>query len=214
MVDFNALNQAVIDQDSDKTYELTQQALEANIPPNEILSNGLIPGLSRVGELFEIGEYFLPELIVSGDAVLRSMELLEPFLSKQEGTLGGKYLIGTVQGDLHEIGKNIVVMMLKGNGWKVTDLGIDVSPQDFCSELKKNDYDILGMSSLLTMTMPKVAETIKAIKTTGLRDKIKIMVGGAPTDQKWANKIGADGWADDASRAVKVAAALKNLGRS
>jgi 5-methyltetrahydrofolate--homocysteine methyltransferase len=215
MFDFNAINQAVIDQNIERTYDLTRQAIKADVSPNDILSKGLVPGLARVGDLFEKGEYFLPELIVSGDAVMRSMELLAPILDKQEMKLGGKFLIGTVKDDLHEIGKNIVIMMLKGNGWEVNDLGMNVSSEAFCSELRENNYDLIGISALLTMTMPNVADTIKAIRTAGLRDNIKILVGGAPTSQKWANEIGADGWAADASQAVKVAASLlKSLNRS
>jgi len=117
-------------------------------------------------------------------------------------------LIGTAQGDVHDIGKNIVIMMLKGNGWEVTDLGVDVSSEEFCSAVEEGDFDILGMSSLLTMTMTNSAKTIDALKTAGLRDKVKVMVGGAPVTQEWADKIGADGYAPDASTAVKLAVAL------
>jgi len=120
----------------------------------------------------------------------------------------GKYAIGTVRGDVHDIGKNIVIMMLKGNGWEVTDLGVDVPPEDFCSAVKEGDYQILGMSALLTTTMPTAVDTIEALKTARLRDKVKIMVGGAPTSKAWADKIGADGYASDAAEAVIVAEAL------
>ncbi len=174
----------------------------------EILDEGLISGIKEVGELFGRGEYFLPELLVSGEAMLGALELLEPLLSKGETPFVGKCLIGTVQGDVHDIGKNIVIMMLKGNGWEVTDLGVDVSLEDFCSAVDKGDFQVLGMSALLTMTMSAAAKTIEALKAAGLRDKVKIMVGGAPTTQEWANEIGADAYAPDAPTAAKVAAVL------
>lgn len=208
MVNLNEISKGIIDGDRNAVLELTKAALDANVPAKEILNNGLIPGLKKVGDLFETGDYFLPELLISGDAASGAVELLEPVLSKGDIPPVGKYLIGTVQGDVHDIGKNIVIMMLKGNGWEVTDLGVDVSPEEFCSAVDKGDFDILGMSSLLTMTMPNTAKTINALKTAGLRDRVKVMVGGAPVTQEWADKIGADGYAPDASAAVKIAVAL------
>lgn len=208
MVNLNEISKGIIDGDRNAVLELTKAALDANVPAKEILNNGLIPGLKKVGDLFETGDYFLPELLISGEAALRAVELLEPVLSKGDAPPAGKYLIGTAQGDVHDIGKNIVIMMLKGNGWEVTDLGVDVSSEEFCSAVDKGDFDILGMSSLLTMTMPNTAKTINALKTAGLRDRVKVMVGGAPVTQEWADKIGADGYAPDASAAVKIAVAL------
>ena len=199
--------------DRDAAFELTKIALAANVPAYEILDKSLIPGLQKVGDLFGKGEYFLPELIVSGDAVSKTLELLEPILSKEGTPSMGKFLIGTVQGDVHDLGKNIVVMMLKGNGWKVTDLGVDVSPEDFCSAVDEGDFQILGLSSLLTMTMPNTASTIEVLKAAGLRDKVKIMVGGAPVTPDWADKIGADAYAKDGPTAAKVAAALVGKSR-
>lgn len=208
MVNLNEISKGIIDGDSSAVLELTRKALDANVPAKEILNKGLIPGLKKVGDLFEAGEYFLPELLISGETASRAVELLEPVLTEGDIPPAGKYLIGTVQGDVHDIGKNIVIMMLKGNGWEVTDLGVDVSPEEFCSAVDKGDFDILGMSSLLTMTMPNTAKTINALKTAGLREKVKVMVGGAPVTQEWADKIGADGYAPDASAAVKIAVAL------
>ena len=208
MVNLNEISKAIIEGNRDVVLELTKAALDANVPAKEILNNGLIPGLKKVGDLFETGEYFLPELLISGDAASRAVELLQPVLSKGDTPPAGKYLIGTVQGDVHDIGKNIVIMMLKGNGWEVTDLGVDVSPEEFCSVVDKGDFDILGMSSLLTTTMPDTAKTIDALKAAGLRDRVKVMVGGAPVTQEWADKIGADGYAPDAPTAVKIAVAL------
>ena len=212
MVNLEELSKAVIAGDMDAASELTKKALATGIPASEILNKGLVPGLQKVGDLFEAGEYFLPELIVSGDAVSQALELLAPMLDKEDASYMGKYLIGTVQGDVHDLGKNIVIMMLQGNGWEVTDLGVDVSPEEFCAAVEKGDFQILGMSSLLTMTMPNAASTIEALNTAGLRDRVKIMVGGAPTTPEWAEKIGADAHAKDGPTAAKVAAAL--LGKS
>lgn len=202
------LSQAVVAGDIDAAEELTKKAIESNIPVADILNKGLVPGLRRVGELFERGEYYLPELIVSGDAVAKALEYLEPLMKKQGASYRGRYLIGTVQGDVHDLGKNIVIMMLRGNGWEVTDLGVDVSPEEFCTSVSSGDYDIVGLSSLLTMTMLNAARTIEALKAAGLRGKVKIMVGGAPTTAAWAAQIGADAHAKDGPMAAIVAAKL------
>lgn len=208
MIDFNELNKSVIEGNATKVRELTKAALDDKGLAKEILDKGLIPGIRKVGNLFEAGEYFLPELIVSGEAMMAALELLEPLLSKGDIPRTGKYLIGTVQGDVHSIGKNIVTMMLKANGWGVTDLGVDIAPEDFCSAVREGDFQILGMSSLLTTTMTNGGKTIEALKAAGLRDKVKVMVGGAPVTKEWADKIGADAYAADGSAAVKLAAAL------
>jgi 5-methyltetrahydrofolate--homocysteine methyltransferase len=208
MVNFEELSKTIISGDADTAFELTKKALEENVPANEILDKGLVPGLQKVGDLFEKGEYFLPELIVSGDAVAKALELLEPILIKEKTSHMGKYLIGTVQGDVHDLGKNIVIMMLRGNGWEVTDLGVDISPEEFCEAVEKGNFQVLGMSALLTMTMTNAAKTIEALKAAGLRDKVKVMVGGAPTTPDWAEEIGADAHAKDGPNAAKKAAAL------
>ena len=208
MINLEDLSRAVIQGDSDASLLLTQKALDENIPANQILEKGLIPGLQQIGDLFESGESFLPELIVSGDAVSKALELLDPILGREGASFMGKYLIGTVKGDIHDLGKNIVIMMLKGNGWKVTDLGVDVSPDDFCAAVEKENYQVIGLSSLLTMTMPNVAKVIEALKKAGLREKVKVMVGGAPTTAEWAEKIGADAHAKDGPGAARVAAGL------
>lgn len=208
MVDFAQLAQAVIRGDNDAAYALTEKALAENVPARQILERGLVPGLQQVGDLFESGEYFLPELIVSGDAVSKALTLLEPILGQAETPFMGKYLIGTVKGDIHDLGKNIVIMMLKGNGWEVTDLGVDIAPEAFCAAVKEGDYQILGLSCLLTMTMSQAEKTIEMITSAGLRDRIKVMVGGAPTTPEWARRIGADVHAKDGPTAAKAAAAL------
>jgi len=208
MVNLQGISKAITEGDGEATFKLTKKALATNIPAEEILDKGVIPSLETVGDLFGKGEYFLPELIVSGEAAAVALEMLEPILTKGNAASKGKVAIGTVEGDVHNIGKNIVIMMLKGNGWAVTDLGVDVSPDDFCLAVAKGDFQILGLSSLLTTTMAYSAKTIEALKAAGLRDKIKVMVGGAPVTQEWADKIGADAYAKDGPAAVKVAAAL------
>jgi 5-methyltetrahydrofolate--homocysteine methyltransferase len=161
-----------------------------------------------VGNSFEKGEIYLPELLMAGDAMKASLELLRPELATKGAAYAGRYAIGTVQGDLHDIGKNIVILMLEGNGWEVTDLGIDVAPEQFCDVVKSGDFDILGLSALLTFTMPKMADTISALKEAGLRSKIKVMVGGAPVTPAFAQQIGADAYARDAVEAVAIAKSL------
>ncbi|MEA3253921.1 MAG: corrinoid protein [Chloroflexota bacterium] len=207
-MNLDELTKAVIEGDSDMATELTMKALKVNIPAQKILTEGLIPGIHKVGDLFGAGEYFLPELLVSGEAMSTAVEILEPELAKSDVPPKGRFLIGTVQGDVHDIGKNIVIMMMKGNGWEVTDLGVDVTPEAFCSAVKEGDYDILGLSALLTMTMPALVQTLEGLKAVDLRDKVKVIVGGAPITQEWADKAGFDGYASDASEAVKVAASL------
>ncbi len=208
MIDFKELSKAVVEGETELTVDLTRKALDEGIAAKVVLDEGIIPGLKKTGELFENGEYFLPELLISGEAASSALELIEPALSAGNVPPQGKIAIGTVEGDIHNIGKNIVIMMLKGNGWEVTDLGVDVSAEEFCSSVEKGDFQILALSSLLTMTMPYTVKTIEALKSAGLRRKVKVMVGGAPTTQEWADKIGADGYAYDAPAAVRVATAL------
>lgn len=208
MVKLNEISKGVVEGHANTVLHLTKAALDADVPAREILDKGLVPGIQKAGDLFEAGEYFLPELLVSGKAMSGALELLEPILARGDTPRIGRFVVGTVKDDMHDIGKNILIMMLKGNGWEITDLGVDVSPEEFCSAVEKGDYDILGMSALLTMTVTGMVETIEALKAAGLRDRVKIMVGGAPVTQAWADQIGADGYAADAPEATKVAAAL------
>ncbi len=202
------LSKAVVEGDEEKILDLTKAALTNGTPADNILKKGLIPGIRKVGELFNKGEYFLPELIVSGKAVQVAVDYLSPKFSEGKASFSGKFLIGTVKGDVHDIGKNIVKMMLKSNGCEVTDLGVDVSPEQFYTAIKEGDFDICGMSALLTMTMPQAAETIQALRKAGLRDKVKIMVGGAPVTQEYAKQIGADAYGRDAWDALTKAEGL------
>jgi len=208
MFDFVKIRDSLIGGDIEKTEALTADALEAGVPAKEILDKGLIPGLDEVGRRFQNGEYFFPELLVAGEAVKKALALLRPELMKSGSATTGKYVIGTVKGDIHDIGKNIVIMMLEGNGWEVTDLGIDVPTKTFVKEVRKKEYQILGMSALLTTTIPRLSETIEALKKEGLRDRVKIMVGGVSVTRGYAEQIGADGYGRDAVEAVAVAKKL------
>jgi len=208
MTDLSEIAESIIEQNVTKADKLTKAAVDTGISANEILDKGLMAAMQVVGEQFEKGEIFLPELLMSGEAASAVLKWLRPWLTKREDKLNRKAAIGTVQGDIHDLGKRIVIMMLEGNGWEVTDLGIDVAPEDFCSAVREGDFQILGMSSLLTTTIPNAGKTIEALKAAGLRDKVKIMVGGAPVTKEWADKIGADAYAADGAVAVKVAVAL------
>ena len=208
MTDFNELTEAVVVGDSDTAVELTKKAMEAKVPAREILGSWLLPSMDIIGEQFEKGDVFFPELLMAANAMKAAVALLKPELSRTKGVTVGKYLIGTVPGDAHDIGKNIVIMMLEQNGWEVTDLGIDVPEEKYCTAVKEGDYDILGLSALLTFTIPMLADVINTLKAAGLRDKVKIMVGGAPVTQKVADEAGADAYAKDAVEAVKKAKSL------
>lgn len=202
------LSKSVIDGNSSEAAELTKVALEAKIPAEKILEEGLVPAMKTVGELFEKGEYYFPELLLAGESMKGALKHLQPLLGKGGSARTGRYAIGTAQGDVHDIGKNIIIMMLEANGWEVVDLGVDVSPESFCSAVKEGNFQVLGISSLLTLTMPHMAETINALKEAGLRDKVKVMIGGAPVTQAFADKIGADAFGRDAVEAVNKAERL------
>lgn len=190
--------------------QLTRQALQEGIEPMDIIQKGLIPGMDIVGEKFSSGEYFLPNLIISANGMQEAMQVLTPELHarNQEVKSSGKVVIGTVQGDIHEIGKSLVATMLSANGFVVYDLGVDVAPETFIDKIKETGADLLGLSALLTTTMIVQREIIAALEKEGLRPKVKVFVGGAPVTRGWAAEIGADGYAEDAIGAVQVA---KNL---
>ncbi len=203
-----ALAQSIVEGDIENSRLLTAEALEAGLPAEDVLQRGLIPGIRTTGALFGAGEIYLPELLVSGLAMESSVKVLEPVFSRNQSVPRGRFLIGTVAGDLHDIGKNIVIMMLKGSGWEVTDLGIDVPPETFCEAVQTGDYDILGLSALLTTTMESVVLTMDALKENGLREKVRIIIGGAPVDQVFADEVGADAYGADGWDAVVKAERL------
>lgn len=207
---FSQIAQSLVDGDPDATFELTQQGLANGIEPMAIIRDGLMPGMNQVGDLFASGEYFLPDLIIAADGMKRSMEILEPELRARQQAIEvpGTVVLGTVKGDIHEIGKSLVGTMLSANGFKVYDLGVDVSIQAFLEKIKETNANLLGMSALLTTTMTMQREIIKALVEAGLREQVKVMVGGAPVTRSWAEEIGADGYAEDAMGAVALAKSL------
>ncbi|MCS6907647.1 MAG: corrinoid protein [Anaerolineales bacterium] len=207
---FAKLTNSLVEGDPDATYEATKEALAAGIEPMVIIKEGLIPGMNIVGEKFSCGEYFLPDLIIAADGMQKAMTLLEPELLKRQQAIesAGTVLLGTVKGDIHEIGKSLVATMLTANGFKVHDLGVDVPTETFVAKVKEMKPDILGLSALLTTTMVMQREVIRALQEAGIRDQVKVMVGGAPVTRSWAEEIGADGYAEDAMGAVQVARQL------
>jgi len=206
MADLKALADAVIKGDQNAAVEITKAALEDGTPAKSVLDNGLIAGMDVVGARFKNNEIYIPEVLIAARAMKMAMEILEPELVKAGVEPVGKFLIGTVQGDLHDIGKNLVAMMLKGAGFEVIDLGVDVRPEKFVEQVKTLDVHVVGMSALLTTTMPGIEKTIKALKDAGV--SARIMIGGAPVTQGYADKIGADGYAPDAASAVDMAKSL------
>ncbi len=198
----------VVEGDNTSVQQNVQEALGAGIGASAILNEGLIPAMAEVGRLFEEGEYFVPEMLISARAMKGAMATLKPYLLQGDVKYAGKVVIGTVKGDLHDIGKNLVSLMLEGAGFQVSDLGSDVSPEKYVAAIREHDANIVAMSALLTTTMVNMKSTIAAIEEFGLRDKVKVMIGGAPVTDSFAKQIGADGYAPDASRAVAVAKAL------
>jgi 5-methyltetrahydrofolate--homocysteine methyltransferase len=188
--------------------DLVQQALDQEMSPAEILNGGLIAGMDEVGRDFKAGELFVPEVLIAARAMHAGMNVLRPLLAESDVPSAGKYVIGTVQGDLHDIGKNLVKMMLEGAGFETIDLGTDVKPDGFVTAVREHQPQLLGMSALLTTTMPGMKATIEALQEAGLRDAVKIMVGGAPVTAAFAEQIGADAYAPDAATAVDVARGL------
>jgi 5-methyltetrahydrofolate--homocysteine methyltransferase len=199
------ISRAVVEGDQDSTVVNVQAALDANVDAINILQKGLIPAMSEVGKLFEGGEYFVPEMLIAARAMKSGLELIKPLLVSADIKPRGKIALGTVKGDLHDIGKNLVGIMLEGAGFAIYDLGTDISPQQFIDVIKKQEVDLIGLSALLTTTMPMMETTIQAISEAGLRSRVKIMIGGAPITKEYADKIGADGFAPDASQATKLA---------
>jgi 5-methyltetrahydrofolate--homocysteine methyltransferase len=188
-----------------------QAAIDAGIPVSDILNDGMIAAMAEVGHLFEEGECFVPEMLIAARAMQTGLALLKPHLKKAEVVSAGKVVVGTVKGDLHDIGKNLVAMMLEGAGFEIIDLGTDVPAEKFVEAVRNQGAQIVAMSALLTTTMPSIDNTIKALNAAGLRGQVKVMIGGAPVTQNYADQIGADGFAPDASRAVATAKELMSV---
>ncbi|MBU4511587.1 corrinoid protein [bacterium] len=205
MVDLNNVSEALQRGDAKKVEELVKQALEENLLPKDILENGLIKGMDIIGAKFKKNEVYVPEVLIAARAMHAGMSILRPKLTEAGVKNIGTVAIGTVKGDLHDIGKNLVKMMLEGAGFEVVDLGVDVSAEKFVEAVKEHQPNIIGMSALLTTTMVNMVDVIKALDVAGLRDKVKIMIGGAPITQNYADQIGADGYSPDAASAVDKA---------
>ena len=201
---------AVIAGSKDNTEDKVKKALDEKVDPAEILKSGLIAAMSEVGDRFERGDYYVPEMLVAARAMQSGLALLKPLLTEEDVQSAGKVVVGTVKGDLHDIGKNLVAMMLEGAGYEIIDLGTDVSPSQFAEAVREHSPDVVGMSALLTTTMPEMANTIEALEDLGVRERVKIIIGGAPVTQEHATNIGADGFASDASRAVKLVRQLQS----
>ena len=202
MADYSALKEAVIEGNAKEAKALTQAALDEGLGPQEILDEALIPAMDIVGEKFSAREFYIPEMLIAARAMQAGLGLLKPLLLAAESKSRGKVVLGTVKGDLHDIGKNLVGMMLQGGGFEVVDLGTDVRPARFVEAVAQERPDFVMMSALLTTTMTSMKETISALAEAGLRDKVRVGIGGAPVTQRYADEIGADFYASDATGAV------------
>ena len=211
MSNLETMSQAVQEGDDKKAVELVKEALAGGTAAMDILEQGLVPGVRALGQLFKDGQVYLPEILISTRAMNRGVEVLKPHLEGTDIHTKGTVVIGTVKGDLHDIGKNLVRMMLDSNGYNVVDLGVDVSPDAFVSAAKENNADIIAMSALLTTTMVSFPTVVEAVAGAGLKDSVKVMIGGAPVSRAYADEIGAEGFAEDCTSAVDEAARLMAL---
>lgn len=202
------LYEAILEGDRARARAQVEAALAAGLAPATVLHDGMIAAMQEVGRRFEAGDYFVPEMLIAARAMQEGLGLLKPHLVRAEVQSAGKVIIGTVQGDLHDIGKNLVAMMLEGAGFEVIDLGVDVPPARFVDAVRQGEARLLAMSALLTTTMPGMDATIRALEAAGLRERVRVMVGGAPVTEGFARQIAADGFAPDASRAVGLARSL------
>jgi 5-methyltetrahydrofolate--homocysteine methyltransferase len=208
MADLQALADAVINGQKDEAEKLTREAIDEGVKPSKIINDGLIAGMGVVGEKFKNNEFYVPEVLIAARAMQSAMAHVKPLLTEGEMQSKGKVVIGTVKGDLHDIGKNLVAMMLEGGGYDVIDLEVDVSPDDFVSTASEQDANCIALSALLTTTMPSMKDTVDALVEAGLKDQVKVVIGGAPVTQSYADEIGADGYAPDAASAVDKVAEL------
>lgn len=208
---FEKLSAAILEGDSGASAELTQKGIDEGLVAKDILDKGLIVGMNEVGVRFKRGDMFVPEVLMSAESMSEGMKLLRPILAETDTKMAGKIVMGTVKGDLHDIGKNLVSMMCEGSGFEIVNIGFDAAPEKFITAIKENQPDIVGMSAMLTTTMRAMGHTIKAIEEAGLRDQVKIMVGGAPVDEEFADRIGADGYGPNAPVSAEVASQLAGL---
>src|SRR6056297_2662130 len=210
VADFEKMADAVIKGKEDLVDEITQKAVDEGVEPTEIINNGLISGMNVVGKRFKAGDMFVPEVLMSAKSMKAGMNIVKPLLLEGDMPSEGKVLLGTVSGDLHDIGKNLVGMMMESGGLEIVNLGTDISPEEFADEVKDHKPDVLGMSALLTTTMLSMRDTIEVLREEGLRESVKVMVGGAPVTKEFSDEIGADGWAPDAASAKDLAFELIN----
>jgi corrinoid protein of di/trimethylamine methyltransferase len=208
MTRFEKLYDAILNGNKDVAAEVTREALAQGDDPQELIDTGMIPAMREAGQRFEDEEFFVPELLLAARAMKSALELLKPHLVKRGAEPRGCVVIGTVKGDLHDIGKNLVSSLLEGAGFRVVDLGTDVSPERFAQAVQENSAGLIGLSALLTVTMPAMQATIQALEKAGVRDRVKVLVGGAPLTEEYARQIGADAYADNASAAVRLAERL------
>jgi 5-methyltetrahydrofolate--homocysteine methyltransferase len=211
MIDTEKLYTALSQGKTDGVEKLVQEALERGESAERILKDGLIPAMDRIGIKFKNGEIYIPEVLIAARAMHAGMAVLKPILSKSTSSMAGKVVIGTVKGDFHDIGKNLVIMMLEGGGFEVVDLGIDVPIDRFIEAIRKDEPHVVGLSALLTTTMREMKNIIQAFETAGLRNQVKVIVGGAPVTEKFAKEIGAEGYAPDAASAVDVVKSLLSM---
>jgi corrinoid protein of di/trimethylamine methyltransferase len=212
MADLAKLYDAILNGDQKTAVAVTQEALAEGCDPMELITKHMVPAMDEVGRRFECEEYFVPELLLSARAMKGSLELLRPLLAASGAQPAGRVVIGTVKGDLHDIGKNLVASMLEGGGFEVIDLGADVPPERFIEAVREKNARIVALSALLTVTMPSMRKTIDALKEAGIRDQIKVMVGGAPVTPQFAEEIGADGYGENATAAVALARKFAQAG--
>lgn len=205
MQDLQPLHDAILKGDAKTAKAVTEQALAAGIEPLKLVQDFMVPAMGEVGRRFECEEYFVPELLLSARAMKNSLELIRPRLVASGVQPTGRVVVGTVKGDLHDIGKNLVAAMLEGGGYEVIDLGVNVTPEQFVSAVKEKGAQIVALSALLTTTMPAMKTTVEALKQAGVRDQVKVLIGGAPISQRFAEEIGADGYAESAAGAVGLA---------
>jgi 5-methyltetrahydrofolate--homocysteine methyltransferase len=205
---YERLSTAVLEGDAEKAHKLVERGLKQGLTPKEILDNGLIVGMDEVGARFKRGDMFVPEVLMSADSMAAGMEILRPLLAESGAEMLGKIVMGTVKGDLHDIGKNLVSMLCEGAGFEMVDIGFNAEPEKFIEAIKQHQPQVVGMSAMLTTTMRAMGQTIKAIEEAGLRDQVKVMVGGAPVDRDFADAIGADGYGSNAPSGADLAKQL------